>query len=95
MQGTQDYPPWVIPSEHAQLDFVRIKHIGLALQCYAWRSRRHSGGVAEWWSRMVPLSHPVGAKIAIPFGDRLVALRAKALRSDCGTERVLRERPKS
>jgi hypothetical protein len=47
MQGTQDYPPCVIPSGHTQLDFVRIKHIGLALQCYAWRSRRHSGGVAE------------------------------------------------
>jgi hypothetical protein len=65
MQGTQDCPPWVIPSEHTQLDFVRIKHIGLALQCYAWRSRRHSGGVAVRWSRMVPLSHPACSTPAI------------------------------
>jgi hypothetical protein len=26
------------------MDFVRINYEELALQCYVWRSRRHSGG---------------------------------------------------
>jgi hypothetical protein len=54
----QGYPPWAIRSEHTRLDFVCINYIGFTPHSYAWRSTRHSGGVAEWWCKLVVPSQP-------------------------------------
>jgi hypothetical protein len=54
----QGYPPWAIRSEHTRLDFVCINYIEFTPHSYAWRSTRHSGGVAEWWCKLVVPSQP-------------------------------------